>query len=236
MSINVSARRLLVSIHDVMPGTLDNAERIFEQLGSADIGTVTLLVVPNTGWTGESLRRLRVLTERGAQLAGHGWRHKAKQIKGVRHRLHSLLVSRDVAEHLALSKSGAIELMAACYRWFEENDLPVPELYVPPAWAMGRVSREDLGQLPFQQFETLTGVYDTRTKDFTWTPMVGFEADTPMRAFFCRAWNRLNLMAAGTSKPIRVAIHPQDLELRLADDLRDFIRDGGAALAYGDVH
>jgi hypothetical protein len=66
--------------------------------------------------------------------------------------------------------------------------------------------------------------------------MVGFEADTPMRAFFCRAWNRLNLMVAGSSKPIRVAIHPQDLELRLGEDLRQFISGGGAALAYSDIH
>ena len=193
-------------------------------------------MVPDTGWTVESLQRLRLLTGRGAQLAGHGWRHKAAQIRGLRHHVHSLLISRDVAEHLALSRSGAIELMAGCYRWFEENDLPMPQLYVPPAWAMGRVSRKDLEQLPFRQFETLTGVYDTREAIFTRTPMVGFEADTPMRAFFCRAWNRLNLMVAGSSKPIRVAIHPQDLELRLGGDLRQFISGGGAALAYSDMH
>lgn len=229
-------RRLLVSIHDVMPSTLDKTERIVELLESADIRTVTLLVVPDTGWTAESLERLRHLTGRGARLAGHGWRHKAMQVRGLRHRMHSLLISRDVAEHLALSSSGAIELMSGCYRWFEDNDLPVPQLYVPPAWAMGRVSRDDLEQLPFRQFETLTGIYDTRVGAFTRTPMVGFEADTATRAFFCRAWNRLNLMVAGTSKPIRVAIHPQDLELRLAGDLRQFISGGGTALAYSEMH
>lgn len=219
-----------------MPGTLDNTERIVEQLESADIRTVTLLVVPDTGWSGESLQRLRRLTERGAQLAGHGWRHKAMQIKGLRHRLHSLLISRDVAEHLALSESGAIELMEKCHRWFEDNGLPVPRLYVPPAWAMGRVSRESFRNLPFQQFETLTGVYDNRTQKFTRTPMVGFEADTAMRALSCRVWNRLNLIIAGASKPIRVAIHPQDLDLLLAGDLRRMIREGGTALAYHDTH
>jgi hypothetical protein len=100
---------------------------------------------------------------------------------------------------------------------------------------MGQIDKQDLEQLPFRQYETLAGVYDSGTGAFRRTAMVGFEADTAFRALSCRIWNRLNLRAAGTSKPIRVAIHPSDLDLLLGDDLHDFLECGGQALSYRDI-
>ena len=228
-------RQLLLSIHDVMPGTLDDVERISSELASLGYGTVTLLVVPGSGWATDSLLRLRALTDSGAELAGHGWRHVVDDIRGLRHRVHSLLISRDVAEHLALSRTQIRSLVRQCYDWFSSNHLPEPLLYVPPAWAMGQIDKQDLEQLPFRQYETLAGVYDSGTGTFRRTAMVGFEADTAIRALSCRIWNRLTLRAAGTSKPIRVAIHPSDPGLLLGDDLRDFLGRGGQALSYRDI-
>jgi uncharacterized protein len=230
-----SKRQLLLSIHDVMPDTLDDVEHIVSELGDLGYGTVTLLVVPGSGWTADSLQRLAALSQGGAELAGHGWRHIVDDIRGLWHRVHSLLISRNVAEHLALSRSQIRSLVQQCYDWFAANDLPEPQLYVPPAWAMGRIDRSDLDQLPFNQYETLAGIYDAGARSFRRTAMVGFEADTAFRALSCRFWNRLNLRAAGTSKPIRVAIHPRDLHLLLADDLRGFLEQGGQALSYRGI-
>jgi predicted deacetylase len=230
-----SKRQLLLSIHDVMPDTLDDVEHIVSELADLGYRTVTLLVVPGSGWTADSLQRLAALSRSGAELAGHGWRHVVDDIRGLWHRVHSLLISRNVAEHLALSRSQIRSLVQQCYDWFAANDLPEPQLYVPPAWAMGRIDRSDLDQLPFNQYETLAGIYDAGARSFRRTAMVGFEADTAFRALSCRFWNRLNLRAAGTSKPIRVAIHPRDLHLLLADDLRGFLEQGGQALSYRGI-
>jgi predicted deacetylase len=226
---------LLLSIHDVMPGTLDDVENLLAEIARDGFGTVTLLVVPGSDWATDTLRRLRVLTESGAELAGHGWRHVVDDIRGLRHRLHSALISRNVAEHLALPRSQILALVRRCHAWFAENDLPEPVLYVPPAWAMGRIGRDDLDRLPFPRYETLTGVYSAGAGAFRRTAMVGFEADTAFRALSCRIWNRCNLLAAGESKPVRVAIHPRDLKLLLADDLRHVLGRGGQALSYRDI-
>ncbi len=212
------SRPALFSIHDVMPSTLDATERIAGQLADAGIERVTLLVVPDTGWEPATLARLRQLRERGAALAGHGWRHRIAGIRNLRHRLHSLLISRDVAEHLALDRQGCVALMRDCHAWFEANDLPAPSLYVPPAWAMGSVREADLDALPYRQFETLSGIYDSASGRWSRTPMIGFEADTPLRALACRAWNRFNLAVGGG--PVRFSIHPSDPELLLGGDLR----------------
>lgn len=56
-----------------------------------------------------------------------------------------------------------------------------------------------------------------------------------VRALSCRVWNRWNLRADGTSKPVRVSIHPRDLGPLLAEDLRRFPEHGGQVLSYRDI-
>ena len=168
----------LVSIHDVMPETLDRVFEIFLRLEQSGLLPVTLLVVPGRDWRPEDITRLRSLVARGAELAGHGWVHEVERVSGFGHRLHSALISKRVAEHLALDGSGCIELMQRCHDWFADQDLPLPTLYVPPAWAMGPVPRSALPDLPFVQFETLAGVYDIEASRLYRLPLLGFEVDS----------------------------------------------------------
>ena len=147
-----------------MPDTLGSVEHIVSELANRGLCTVTLLVVPGSGWTPDSLRQLRKLAESGAEFAGHGWQHVVDDIRGLRHRAHSLLISRDVAEHLALSRSQIRSLITRCFEWFAANDLPQPALYVPPAWAMGPIGKDDLDRLPFGRYETLAGIYRSASR------------------------------------------------------------------------
>lgn len=217
-----------------MPRTLKNTRRLFRMLEAYGKLPVTLLVVPNSGWTSAQLDELRELSDAGAELAGHGWRHEVRRIRGLRHRLHSALISRNVAEHLALDRAGCIALMRDCFDWFQTYDLPSPGLYVPPAWALGSVMRSDLDELPFKRFETLTGVYVSNGR-FHRLPMVGFEADTWLREKTCKVWNRLNLNRADGTGALRIGIHPGDLDLRLRNDLKNVLGIPGSAVSYAEL-
>ena len=221
-------------MHDVMPETLALTDGILKRLHSAGLDLATLLVVPGCNWQTNDLDQLRRFCEAGAELAGHGWTHRADTPRDLKHRLHSLFISRNAAEHLSLSTEEIAALIRRCHDWFGERDLPQPDLYVPPAWAMGRVPQALLDQLPFCRYETLAGVYDSATRIFTPSPMVGYETDTWLRALPVRAWNALNRAAAGRRRPLRVAIHPRDFELKLAGDLEQLIAAGGRALSYRD--
>jgi predicted deacetylase len=228
--------KLLVSIHDVMPATLGRVENIFDRLAGAGLLPVTLLVVPGRGWRDEQLDRLRRLVARGAQLAGHGWCHEVRQVRGLKHRLHSLLISRRAAEHLALERPAILRLMLRNYRWFGRHDLPSPALYVPPAWAMGPVPRRLLDRLPFAFHETLAGVYATTSRQLLRLPMAGFEADTALRAAFVGPFNAVNAIGARTlGRPLRLGIHPFDFEMMLCRSLEDWIKRGGQALSYASL-
>jgi predicted deacetylase len=196
---------------------------------------VTVLVVPDRGWDRGQLRTLRGLQMAGYRLAGHGWRHEVDGLRGWRQGLHGALFSRRVAEHLGLDAEGIAALIGRCFRWFGDQDLDPPELYVPPAWVMGAVPRQRLAMLPFRLFETFGGVYDARATRFMGLPLLGYEADTRLRAPALRLWNGINRLAARRVGPVRIAIHPFDLGHRLASSLRAHLAYYRRCVAYTEL-
>lgn len=212
--------RCIVSVHDVMPETLDRVARILEYLTARRVTPVTLLVVPGREWRPAQLDRLRDFERAGFILAGHGWTHQVAARKRFYHKLHGIFLSRMVAEHLALEPPEIRDLMLRCRRWFGDHDLSPPELYVPPAWAMGRISPRTLKRLPFCRYETTRGVYVTAERRLFPLPLAGYEADTALRAAFLDGWNRWNeIQARRDGRPLRVGIHPYDLGYPLKDRL-----------------
>lgn len=212
----------LLSIHDVAPSVLDRIEEIVQTVMDRGTPPPLLLVVPGVGWPEDALRRLRDLIEKGCPIAGHGWEHQAPPPSTLYHRLHGLILSRDQAEHLSRSTADLVDRVGRCHAWFGEVGLPEPELYVPPAWALGALDDRDLLELPFTYVETLTGFIDTRTGARHRTPVIGFEADTTGRRVGLKVWNELQIQLAGAfAVPLRISIHPHDLDLLLREELFD---------------
>lgn len=210
----------LVSIHDVMPETLGAVQACLDECHRQDVRRVHLLVVPGRGWSAAQLQQLRTWVSEGCVLAGHGWLHHCDVIDRPYHRLHSALMSRNVAEHLALDAKGIAALMKRCHDWFAIEQLPQPSLYVPPAWALGSIGRRRLCATGFGFVETVRGVKDLRAEQWKLGPLLGYEADTPLRSRVLSAWNRANRRAAVLHGTVRIGIHPHDLELPLGEELR----------------
>lgn len=223
----------LVSIHDVMPHTLESVDELLQICKASRIDRVTLLVVPGLDWQEQQLDVLRSWQRRGYTLAGHGWFHRCRGVRTVYHWLHSRLLSRDVAEHLSLSSSEIVDLIQRCGAWFLERGFQQPKLYVPPAWAVGSLPTHAFTQLPFEAMETLTGVTVFNTGHHIRLPLVGFEADTAFRAFFLRRWNSWTIRsAAGSGKAVRISLHPFDHRLRLGDSVRELLGKNWQCLGY----
>ncbi|MFP4584579.1 MAG: polysaccharide deacetylase family protein [Desulfococcaceae bacterium] len=220
MSGRDGSLRAIVSIHDVMPETLEPVGRILDLLERAGVSPATMLVVPGRDWSGRQIALLRSWESAGCILAGHGWVHQVFERKTLFHQLHGRFLSRGAAEHLSLDRCAARALVRRCHHWFGEHDLTPPDLYVPPAWAMGPLRRRDLSDLPFESYETAGGIYMTSRNRFCQLPLAGFEADIPIRAAILRPWNQMNVAVARSSRlPLRIAIHPFDLELKLRDEI-----------------
>ncbi len=223
----------LVSVHDVMPETLDRVRQIVASLDANGKRPLTLLVVPGADWSAADLGWLRERQARGDRLAGHGWVHRAGPPRGLYDRLHRRFFSRGVAEHLPLDSAAIEALIGRCYDWFGDQGLEPPQLYVPPAWAMGRISRKRLQALPFSHYEMLSGIYDAGNDRFERVPLVGFEADTRFRVASLRIANAVNRALARFAGRLRVSIHPHDHELLLRKDLESYIGASRECLAYG---
>ena len=219
-----SKRPTLISVHDVMPQTLPEVERILRTLlNKVPPKAVLLLVVPGLDWSEEQRGLLKQWQREGYELAGHGWRHQTRRVSTLYHRLHRWLLSRDAAEHLSLTPAELTALIQANADWFPAHGLKPPKVYVPPAWAPGRLSPHDLTAAGFECLETTSGLVNLTTGKRRALPLVGFEADTRARAMFLRVWNRLNARLARPTRPVRLSIHPFDASYLLADQLAAMI-------------
>ena len=227
------AGRALVSIHDVMPATLEQTEAIIRFLGAMGIFRLTLLVVPGKDWSAAEISQLRQWQSAGLELAGHGWFHRVHRRETIRHRLHDRWFSRNEAEHLSLETKAVRDIILCCYRWFCRVGLRPPLLYVPPAWALGRLSRYHLEKLPFGLYETLTGIHRVRPHRFNLLPVTGYMADTRGRKRALRLLNPISRRLPW--QPLRVAIHPNDLDLPLAMDLLQQLSQCRRFLTYADL-
>lgn len=213
--------RALLSIHDVTPGHLERVLEIVCMLDGAGVPPSVLLVVPGLDWTTAQIDVLRSMSERGYELAGHGWLHQARPPRDLHHRLHAVLISRDQAEHLSQSREELLRMVGDCHAWFASVGLESPRVYVPPAWALGALTSKDLAALPFDWYESLSGFRAPRARAKKLLPLIGYEADTPGREWGLRVWNSLNRRVGRVGRlPVRISIHPLDLYLRLGDALR----------------
>ena len=127
--------------------------------------------------------------------------------------------------------------MRASRDWFPRQGLETPTTYIPPAWALG-LPGAALDSLPYRCVETLRGVL-LRGRDgvtLRRLPLVGFEADTPLRERVLRAWNeRQRHSARRRGVPLRISIHPHDAQLRLGPDLLAEVSRGWRCLRYADL-
>ena len=224
--------KLLINVHDVMPETLPEVRPIVEAVERNGRGPATLLVVPGREWRASQLDELRRWRERGHELAGHGWTHRSPRFRGLWRRLNGPSVSDEAAEHLGLDGPGIVDLLRRCRRWFDHHELGRPSLYVPPAWAMGRVRRLDIRGAGFRFFEYAGGFYDARIGVYQRVPRLRFAADSALQEMMLRGWNRHAIASSRRYGWLRVAIHPRDPARRLGDALAGLLDglDGRAAV------
>ncbi len=208
----------MLSIHDVMPATLPAVKRLSDQAQALGWPPPTLLVVPGCDWSTPDLQQLHEWQAQGHALAGHGWRHQITHYGGIYHRIHSMLVSRDVAEHLSLNAEAILALMRRCHAWFAKQGLIPPHLYVPPAWALGRLPLSRLSEQPFAAVEMLQGVYSVKAQQWQMRALLGYEAGNGLQAMALRVSNAINRKRARHAG-LRIGLHPNDAALPLADAL-----------------
>ncbi len=230
---NLTMNESIISIHDVMPHTLNNIKKIIKILEKNKCNPATLLVVPGRNWSENDINFLKIIQEDGYEIAGHGWYHETKNISTLYHKFHSAFISRNVAEHLSLSNKEIIILMDNCFKWFEKNQFQQPITYIPPAWALGKITNKDIFNSPYKIIETLSGIYFK--EKFTRMPLVGYETDNLFRVVSVSFLNFISeKISKYTNTPLRISIHPNDFSYPLKSKLEKILKSDRKFFGYRD--
>ena len=211
-----------ISIHDASPHNLLDIETIICTLQNQyRINKICLLVIPGLNWNKEHIQKLQDWQNEGIEIAAHGWVHKAEKNKTLYHIIHSMIISAECAEHLSKNRQDIYYMMKKSYNWFISNGFKKPLLYVPPAWALGKITKKDLKRLEFTYYECTTGMIHHQKYHFL--PLLGFEENTLIRSCLRRFFNTLNYLLASFTGIIRISIHPNDFSLYLKEDIAKYL-------------
>lgn len=238
-------KQLVVSLHDVAPATAESSRRWLELLEARSL-RASLLVVPGP-WRGQGLRSsaaflswLRRAESNGHEVVLHGWNHtRAIPPTGLRGR-YGAVMARGCEEFWSLPYSAAMSKLGDGLAILRDEGFE-PVGFVAPGWLLSDESLRALRTLAMRYTVTHTRVIDVATakseRVFVTSQRPGSVVGSAL------ALGTHGLLAALTtlSRPVRVAIHPDDLNdpvlrrtnLTLCDRATGH---GYTTMTYRDLH
>lgn len=212
-------KRLLASIHDVHPGSLDAVERLAAQFERHLGGPrYAMLVVPdhwgrnavagNAGFAA----RLRAWAEQGVEMFVHGWFHKDRAEHAGLAALKARHMTASEGEFLGLDAREAARRMAEGKALIEDIIGRPAAGFIAPAWLYGPGAMEALAESGFALAEDhmkvwrpASGEVVARGPVITWASRSGPRTASSL---FAAALGRVFL---GPLETVRVAVHPGDV-------------------------
>jgi uncharacterized protein len=211
-------RRLIVSFHDLHPGTQDCCRRFIERCRALGVDAVSLLVVPRyhgrppftedagfVAWLGE-------LAAAGHDLCLHGNAHRAARIEGgIGAQFTGRVYTAGEGEFHRLDEAEAERSVADGLALFASAQLPVYG-FTAPAWLISDAARRVLVRSGFL-YQTLWGRVELlQSGDSLPAPTLVYSSRSAPRRFLSRLWVPLFLRWNRNRPLLRLAVHPIDLE------------------------
>lgn len=212
-------KRLIASIHDVHPGSLDAVERLAAQF-ERHLGAprYAMLVVPDH-WGRNAIRgnaafarRLREWADQGIEMFVHGWFHQDRSEHSGMAAIKAKHMTASEGEFLGLSRAEAARRMAEGKALVEDAIGAPAAGFIAPAWLYGPGAMEALEESGFALAEDHMKV---------WRPATGeVVAKGPVITWASRSRARTtsSLLAAALGRnflspleTVRVAVHPGDV-------------------------
>lgn len=212
-------KRLIASIHDVHPGSIEAVERLVERFERHLNGpNYAMLIVPDH-WGRNSLRgdagfsaRLRGWADQGVEMFVHGWFHQDRSEHSGLAALKAKHMTASEGEFLGLSRAEAARRMAEGKALVEDTIGRPAAGFIAPAWLYGPGAMKALADSGFALAEDHMKV---------WRPASGeVLAKGPVITWASRSGPRTasSLLAAalgrtflGPLPTVRVAVHPGDV-------------------------
>lgn len=206
---------LVVSVHDVAPATGAQAAAWRVHLARRQV-PATWLVVPGP-WRGALLAQDTALVawlhdrvRAGDEVAQHGWEHRAVPDGPAWGRAVATLVARGCAEFATIGEEEAAQRLRWGRRVLEDLGLP-PLGFTAPGWLTSPGAWRALAAEGYRYATSHTAVADLVTGVRHGALALSTRAGGLTEAVGAAVLPRLAARLAARGRPVRVALHPEDL-------------------------
>lgn len=220
----MSSTSLIVSLHDVSPFHVHSVQRQMNELVRLGVKRMSLLVIPCHRDTGSLDHHpalagwLRRWQEEGHEIVLHGWRHalpkeppETSGRRRLRQWFYEELYTAREAEFFALNRASALRLVEQGLSAFSAHGLRA-QGFVAPAWLLNPQVEEALRDAGLLYTTTRTEIVHlpSRTRfpatSCVWSTRAAWRRNASL------LWNALLARRLASREPMRVGIHPTDLD------------------------
>lgn len=239
---------ITVSLHDVAPATFRESRRWLSEVERRNI-TASLLVIPGP-WRGRRLgddagfvEWLHDCRRAGHEIVQHGWEHiavKDDSAPGSRfERLRARIRARGCGEFASLGPDTARQRLEWGRSTLREHGFE-PTGFVPPGWLARPSTDAVLSELGFQYTTTQWTVKDLAMGRVLSVPSTSQRPGSALTGAAAALNVRLWRHWAKSGRPIRMALHPDDLgDSRIVASAHRMLTDATAygyrSLTYSDL-
>jgi hypothetical protein len=215
----MSARALVVSVHDVSPGTRDAVTGILSGLAKVGVSRVSLLVIPDHHHRGSITGDpafgswLRELAAAGHEAVLHGYFHQRERRAGesAGTRFFTRVYTADEGEFFDISFDDARALLARGRDELAQCSGVIPTGFIAPAWLLSASGEEAARNLGFAYTTRLKSLSDLATGRLHYSQSLCWSVRAPWRRAVSLGWNRMLFQALRPNPLLRISIHPPDI-------------------------
>jgi len=209
-----SKRFLVVSLHDLHPGSLPQVREQVEVLGSLGVKSFSILAVPFFHQEKELARdekTLAWLDERaraGDDIVLHGFFHDRHDRQGGSY-FHTKVYTAGEAEFLDLPDSQVRERISQALVLWKERGWAT-DGFIAPGWLMPEVQDRILRGMGFQYTTRLRGFTRLKTSRFTASQSLCYSTRANWRRIASLGWNAWLGWRVRGCELARLSLHPND--------------------------
>jgi len=211
-----------IEIHDVAPATWPRCMALLERLDAIGVCCATLLVVPfyhrsvaldrSPAFVDQIAKRIA----RGDEVALHGYVHldETAPPRTVRGFVERRVLTRREGEFAAVDADDARHRVERALGIWHRTGWAIGG-FVPPAWLLGRDARAALtNDSPFDYIALRGGIVTLPAAGWVSTDLLWYSPTSAARRCLSRVWIELARARASPVRLLRVALHPQDADVR----------------------
>lgn len=216
---NMQKKALIVSLHDVTPGTSNQVLQQVEELKKLGVDRLSFLVVPH--YHGEErlderetfVSRLREYQAKGCEMVLHGWSHQSGRspLNVSKRWFYENLYTSGEAEFANLNYEEAHSRIEKGLTMFRKLGLNAKG-FIPPAWLMNSEVEKAARDQRLLYTNTISEIVHLSNRQRYSARSCVWSTRALWRRMSSLAWNAALFQRLKSAQLLRISLHPCDLE------------------------